>query len=215
MNRSVLNQKAWYRALKVMFVLVFLIAQIIGFVITNELASKKVSFVHCDNGKEFIPATLSFDEDRMKLDLFKQCDIVAYFFNNSEVKGVLPDDKRKEIDNLILQMQSQGSLESEIKTAVDDFKTKYSTPNPDAGKKYTAEEFTKIAGHDVSDSFKVRDGNYWIANFKQGEKDKNSLGIKLLYYILSFFIVNLIFWLISRTFFYIFAKEKFLKLPIE
>jgi hypothetical protein len=208
MNREILNQKAWYRATKVIFVIVFLLAQALGFAITSELSNEKVSFVHCDNGKEFQPATLSFDQDKMKLDLFKQCDIVAYFLAKTEIKGVLTDDQHKQIATTILQMESQNALESEIQQTVDNFKLQYAVPNTDH-RGYTTEELSKQFGHDFSDTFKVKDSN-WVANFTFEYKDKYSLVMKSTYYLLSFFIVSVLFWLISRTFFYIFAKENFL-----
>jgi hypothetical protein len=213
MEQTNLNQKSWYRGLKVFFVLAFLLAQGFGFLITYSITSEKVSFVKCDNGKELEPTTLSFDQDKMKLDLFKQCDIVAYFLAKTEIKGVLTDDQHKQIATTILQMESQGALESEIQQTVDNFKLQYAVPNTDH-KGYTIEELSKQFGHDFSDTFKVKDSN-WVANFTFDYKDKYPLATKSIYYILSFFIVSAIFWLISRTFFYVFAKEKFLKFPVK
>lgn len=208
-----LNQKSWYRGLKVFFVLAFLVAQVFGFLITYSITSGKVSFVKCDNGNELEPATLSFDQDKMKLDLFKQCDIVAYFLGKTEIKGVLTDDQHKQIATTILQMESQSALESEIQKTVDNFKLQHAVPNTDH-RGYTTEELTKQFGHDFNDTFKVKDSN-WVANFAFDYKDKYSFATQLIYYVFSFFIVGAIFWLISRTFFYIFAKEKFLKSSVR
>lgn len=213
MNKEDLNQKVWYRALKVVFVILFLFGQTIGFVVTTNIANNKISFVRCDNGKEF-KNPYFWPDDKEKLSLFKQCDITAYFFNSSEVEGILSDEKTNELDETILQMKENGSLESEIQAIVDDFKTKFAYPNPEAGKKYTTEELTKIWGHDLSDSFRVKDGN-WMANFKLEDKDKNTLLVKIAYYGISFLIVSVFFWLITRIFFYVFAKEKFFKLPTK
>ena len=207
MEQTTLSQKSWYRGLKVLFVLAFLIAQGFGFLITYSITSEKVSFVKCDNGKEFANPYF-LPDDKEKLDIFKQCDIATYFFNKSDVKGILTDQQQQELNGIVFQMQKQGALESEIQSAVDDFKTKNAIPNPEAGKKsYTAEELTKLYGHNFNDSFKVKDSNFWVANFTFQNKEKYLPVTKSIYYLLSFFIVSVIFWLLSRIFFYIFAKE--------
>ena len=215
MEQQTFNQKSWYRALKVIFVLAFIFTQVIGFTIAYPFATETTPYVHCDNGKEFAnPYFLPTDQE--KLELFKQCDITEYFYNNSKVKGVLTSDQRQQLNTIIVQMENQGSLESDIQPVVDNFKTEYAIPNPDTGKKYTSEELEKILGHDPSDSFQVQGSNsYWIANFKLQEKNKHSLETKIIYYVFSFLIVSLIFWIISRIFFYIFAKEKFFKFSIK
>lgn len=214
MDTTKFNDKAWYRALKVIFIFAFLLTQLVGFAITNAITSDKVSFIHCDNGKEF-KNPYFLPDDQEKLALFKQCDITAYFFNKSEVKGVLTDAQRQQLDTTILQMRQQGKIESEIQTFVDDFKTQYAVPNPDAGTKYTQEEVFAKWGHTLQDSFKVAGSNTWIANYKLEDKDKYSFVVKLSYYVLSFLIISILFWIISRVFFYIFAKEKFFRLPLR
>ena len=107
-------------------------------------------------------------------------------------------------------MESQNTLESDIQQTVDDFKLQYSVPNTDH-KGYTMEELSKQFGHDFHDTFKVNSGN-WVSNFTFQDKNKNPLSLKLIYYIASFLIISLLFWIISRIFFYIFVKEKFFKL---
>lgn len=212
-DRITLNQKAWYRALKVVFILAFLLSQVIGLAITNIIASDTISFVHCDNGKEF-ENPYFYADDKDKLAIFKKCDITAFLLQKTEVKGILTEEQMKELGVQISQMQDNGVLQSEMQSAVDDYKQRYAdrTPSNNTTKSYTVEELTKIYGHDFNDSFTVAGSDsHWVANFTFQYKDKYSLGIKVAFYILSFFIVIMIFWLISRTFFYIFAKEKFLK----
>lgn len=252
MEQTNLNQKSWYRGLKVLFVLAFLLAQGFGFLITYSITSDKVSFVECDNGKEF-KNPYFFPTDANNLDLFRQCDLEMYYFNNSSVKGTLTTAQHKQLAEIILQMQSQGTLlESDFQSAVDNFKTQYAnhlTPtlteqqfneNVDALRNqgateqvvqeyksnyaknatgnyvlrsYTQEEFTKMIGFHAI--FKVKDNNSWVANFSLQDKDKYSVTAKFGFYLLSFVIASVIFWLISRTFFYVFAKEKFLKFPVK
>ena len=48
-----LNQKIWYRAIKVLFILLFLVVQIFSYIIVSSSFSEKVEIVKCDNGKEF------------------------------------------------------------------------------------------------------------------------------------------------------------------
>lgn len=214
-DRVTLNQKAWYRALKVVFILAFLLSQVIGLAITNAIASDTVSFVHCDNGKEFENPYL-YADDKDKLAIFKKCDITAFLLQKTEVKGILTEEQLKELGVQISQMQDNGALQSEMQSAVDDYKQRYAdrTPSNNTTKSYTVEELTKIYGHDFNDSFTVAGSDsHWVANFTFQHKDKYSPGMKVAFYVLSFFIVSMIFWLISRTFFYIFAKEKFLKFP--
>lgn len=217
MDRITLSQKTWYRTIKVVFMLVFLLTQVIGFAITNDVVSDKISFVHCDNGKEF-ENPYFYADDKEKLALFKKCDITAFLLQKSEVKGILTDTQMKELGVQVSQMQDSGALQSEIQLEVDNFKQKYAdrTPNNNTIKLYTVEELTRLYGHDFNNSFTVTGSDsHWVANFTFQYKDKYSLSIKIIFYILSFFIVSLIFWLISRTFFYIFAKEKLLKFPLK
>ena len=230
MEQTTLNQKSWYRGLKVFFVLAFLLAQGVGFLIAYSITIERVSFVKCDNGKEF-ENPYFYADDKEKLALFKKCDITAFLLQKSEVKGILTDAQMKELGVQISQMQDRGVLQSEMQLAVDDFKQKYAdrTPSNNTTKSYTVEELTKLYGHDFNDSFTVTGSDLpssglsfqdkissnWVANFTFQYKDKYSLATKSIYYILSFFIVSVIFWLISRTFFYIFAKEKFLKFPLK
>lgn len=217
MEQINLNQKSWYRGLKVFFVLAFLLAQGLGFLITYSITGEKVSFVKCDNGKEF-ENPYFYADDKEKLALFKKCDITAFLLQKSEVKGILTDAQMKELSVQISQMQDNGVLQSEMQLAVDDFKQKHAdrTSSNNTTKSYTVEELTKLYGHDFNDSFTVTGSDsHWVANFTFQDKDKYSLATKAIYYVLSFFIVSVIFWFISRTFFYIFAKEKFFNLPTK
>ena len=217
MEQTNLNQKSWYRGLKVFFILAFLLAQGLGFLITYSITSEKNSFVKCDNGKEF-ENPYFYADDKDKLALFKKCDITAFLLQKSEVKGILTAAQMKELGVQISQMQDSGKLQSEMQSAVDDFKQNYAdrTPSNNTTKSYTVEELTKLYGHDFNDSFTVAGSDsHWVANFTFDDKDKYSSATKLIYYVLSLFIVSAIFWLISRTFFYIFAKEKFLKFPMK
>lgn len=109
-------------------------------------------------------------------------------------------------------MTADGALESEIQAKVNEYKLENAKPNPDAGKIYTPEELFGQYGHSATDSFKV-DDSYWIQNFKISYQDSLSRLVQAGIYFLALLLSLITFWLISRTFFYIFAKESFLKLP--
>lgn len=47
-----LHQKVWYRAIKVLFILFFLVVQIFLYTIVSSSFGEKVEIVKCDNGKE-------------------------------------------------------------------------------------------------------------------------------------------------------------------
>lgn len=215
MDRATLNNKSWYRGLKVLFVCSFLLAQLAGFAIANELANDRNSYIKCDNGKELEDnGNYYYLTDLEKTEIYKKCDLLAYFISKSEVKGALPYEKRQELNSTILEMQDKGALQSEIQEVVDDFKRENVQVNANLGKTYTKEELSREFGHDITDSFKVGD-TYWVSNFTNDYKDAHSSVAKIGYYALSFLIVCGVFLIISRIFFYIFAKEPFLRFRMK
>lgn len=211
MNREDLNRMVWYRTLKVFYIMFFLFSLAVSFGIVNELSNDKLSVIHCDSGKEF-PQISYYPTDGEKLKMYKECDIAGYFFSSSDVKGQLTEEKRAELNGKVLEMVKNGALESEIKSFVNDFKTANVMPRDPLGiKKYTVEELENKYGHSLSESFKVGDVS-WVPNFKVIEKEKYNLADKIKFQALSFVAVCVVFWLISRIFFYISIREKFLKL---
>src|SRR5258706_15154446 len=153
MDRATLNQKAWYRALKVLFVLGFLFAQGFGFLITYSVRNEKISFVKCENGKEFenpYPG-LEFYKFTNENDLSKRCQ------NQDEI-SVINGEKINPLD--------YGAVPEKLP-------------------------------------------------YSQILKPRYPIIERIGLYTLSFIICSVIFWLVSRTFFYIFAKEKFLTFPVK
>lgn len=212
MDRKVLNQKAWYRALKVFFIFSFLISQAMGMGIAYSLSDDRVSFIRCDNGKEFENDSY-YLSDKEKLDIFKKCDLASFLLQKTEVKGRLTDAQMEEIRIQVSRMQADGALQSEMQQVVDDYKQKYADRNPsDMGETYTVEELSKIYGHDFNDSFKVEGEGYWVSNFTIQYKEKYSLFQKIGFYILFVVAVSALFWIISRIFFYISTGEQFIKI---
>jgi hypothetical protein len=211
MDRQTLNQKVWYRAVKVIFVILFLFCQIIGFGIASEFSIGKISYIKCDNGKIF-DSYYPFS-DKEKIETYKRCDPTAYYSNSSSQTNVLSESSRQELDKIVIQMTKENALEYDIQKVVNNFKLTHTQPQQDLdmNKTYTMDEFVKITGHDANDSVTVNGGN-WFLDYKIEYRDKYSLIAKSSFYILSFLTICLLFWVIRRIFFYIFIKERFLKL---
>ena len=133
-----------------LFVAAFLFAQGLGFLITYSVINEKVSFIKCDNGKEFENPYPGFDfyEFTNENDLSKRCTTAK---NNLQ----------------------QGS-----------------------GK------FDPLAYGAVPVNL----------TYAQIEKPKYSVIEKFGLYVASFAFVSLIFWLISRIFFYVLTGERFLEI---
>jgi len=198
-----LNQKAWYRALKVLFVTTFMLGQGLGFSITKtSVADTQALMILCDsdNGIEFespYPYLLS-DADKLAVNL--RCNPDGK--SGNEIK-ILSEDKRKELDVLVLKMEAQNMSHRDIQLFVNDFKDK----NGYVPEAYTAEQISGGRG-----LIKQSDGSYLVPSYTTYYADKYSSTEKVFFYLLSFIIMSLLFWLISRVFFYIFARENFLKL---
>jgi len=74
MDKTSLNQKAWHRAIKVLFMIAFLIGQGFGFLITYSIVDTKILFVKCDNGKEFESPYQFLYSDAEKLLINQRCN---------------------------------------------------------------------------------------------------------------------------------------------
>lgn len=214
MNRKNLGEKSWYRALKVFFVISFILGLLLGVALASQIANEKVSMVVCDNGKEF-KSDFFYLADSKKVENYKECDPASYFLHRSEVSGRLTDDQREQFKQTILGMVDSGRHEWEMQEAADSFKVANAdtTPSPDKGKSYTTEELTKMYGHDFSDTFRGPNGNLWVSNFVLEERSKYSLIQQVGVYLVTILVVVFVFWLFSRIFFYIFARENFITLP--
>jgi hypothetical protein len=204
MEQATLNQKSWYRALKVSFVLAFILGQGLGFFVTKTaIADAQALMILCNNGSEFVSpySYLYSDVDRLAVNL--KCNPDG---KSGEVVKILSEDKRRELDGLVMKMEAQKMAKNEIQLFVNDFKDK----NGYVPEKYTVEQIT--GGREL---IKQSEGSYLVPSYSTYYSDKYSSIEKILYYLLSFFIISAIFWLISRTFFYVFAKENFFKFPLK
>ena len=212
MDREALNQRWWYRALKVIFILSFIFWQFVGFALTYSLTEEQSYFVRCDNGKEIEHPGIIWDNENMSL--YKQCDAATYFLSKSNAtEKYLTGEQKQQFSLLVSQMINEGVFESKIQIAANDFLTKYATANPDKGITLTRQEFQNLyPGHSIDDSFKSPDGSFWVRNFTLESRDMYSSLIKAVFYCLSFLAVSAMIWLLSRVFFYVFIKEKFMRL---
>jgi hypothetical protein len=204
MDRATLNQKAWYRGLKVIFVLVFILGQGFGFLVTKEVvADGQALMILCDDGSEFVSPHSYLYSDVDKLEVNLKCNPDG---KSGEAIKVLTEDKRRELDGLVLKMEAQKIAQKEIQLFVNDFKEK----NGYIPEKYTAEQIT--GGREL---IKQSEDSYLVPSYTTYYTDKYSSAEKLIYYFLSFVIVSATFWLISRVFFYVFGKEKFFNFPLK
>ena len=199
MNRENLNNKTWYRAVKVLLVLSFLIVQGFGLLITYSMVDNRVVYTlpikgneHIVIYKNIIPKvgeTISAEEvqnlrkgenTKVKFDVAPTAaDIkeVAGKYNLSTTDyRVL--GKEQVIAN-IEAMENQGASQWEVWEYLD------SLGKPD-----------NFAG-------------FWADKTDIYSQNKYSPIAKIFYLILSFLVVSVVFWLITRIFFYIILGEKF------
>lgn len=76
MNKENLNNKIWYRTLKVLFFASFIFVQLLSFFITFSVTSSTREFVKCINGKEFENPYygLEFYNFSNEADLTRRCE---------------------------------------------------------------------------------------------------------------------------------------------
>lgn len=150
MEREAINNKKWYRAVKVFFFLSLILIQILGIIITNSLVS----------GRKVDPSSFAHAGSVIKTKFPEYWDLndqqVGLYVSFKFVNGVMSGSQFQEFLN----------------------------------RGFTFNE---------------------IANFFT-YRDKHSLIEKAGFYLLSIFVITLIFWVIERIFFYIFLGEKFIRL---
>lgn len=202
MNKENLKNKTWYRAVKVLFVLSFLLAQGFVLLITYSIVGDRVVYTlpikgneHIVIYKNIIPEvgeTISAEEfqnlpkgknTKVKFDGAPTAtDIkeVAGKYNLSTIDYRV-FGKEQVIAN-IEAMENQGASQWEVQEYLD------SRGKPD-----------NFAG-------------FWADKTDIYSQNKYSPIAKVIYLILSFLVVSVVFWLIARIFFYIALGEKFFSL---
>jgi hypothetical protein len=213
MSRENLNQQTWYRAIKVLFILAFIFVQGIGVLISYEIANDGDPVIHCDNGKTF-PSPTSYLDSSEKLEIYKKCDLTSFLLTKSDVPGTLTKDQIDDVRERVTEMQNNNELQSDIQTAVNEFKQIYSNSERGNGEpvSLTKKEFEERYGHDPDDTFTTIGSGTFIANFTLEKEAKYGLGAQIAIYASIFLGILFLFWLFSRIFFYVIVKEKFLKL---
>ena len=194
MNRETLKQKMWYRGIKVLFILVFIFVQGFVFISNEEFANTQISMVLCDSGSE--PAR--------PLDEVSQSLINNLFCkpNQNDSIKVLSQDNRDKLENIVGKMEIQNSSQKEIQSFVNDFKEKNGVePNLYTAKQlgYTKNPFLLLT--DYAQNHPYYTVNYSI--YQVNKYDENEIGI------FSFVVISIIFWIISRMFFYVVTGKVF------
>ncbi|HBB56685.1 TPA: hypothetical protein DEW47_03560 [Patescibacteria group bacterium] len=234
-----LQNKIWYRALKVIFVIVFILTLVIVAGGIYTISTEQQSLViNCDNGKKIIKNEQDGYTDIGKYRIYRECSEVDYRLSQSKKKGgTLSEEKRKELDVVVEKMVTGGSSDKEIQEHVDNYKEANGVESNEVNrltrnqfqelrdrglsveqivafeksKTYTLKEF--FGDTDISNGFiKNSDDVLILANYKILYEQKYS-SFNIASFILAGVIVTiLIFWVITRIFFYVFFGEKFFKL---
>jgi len=216
MDRDTLNGKSWYRAVKVLFIIAFISVQGIGVLIAHDIANDGEFHVHCDNGKTFpSPYYYSYMDSSEKLSIYKKCDLASFLLTKSEVAGSLTSEQVDDLKTRVSKMEKEGVLQSDIQDAVDDFKQIYASQeaNSDGPITLTKEEFeAKYNLHDADDTFTTVSSGTFISNFTLQKEAKYTPIAQAAVYMGVFIAIGLVFWLLSRIFFYVVVKEDFIKL---
>ncbi len=107
-----------------LFILAFIFVQGIGVLISYEIANDGDSVIHCDNGKTF-PSPTSYLDSSEKLEIYKKCDLASFLLTKSDVPGTLTKDQIDDVRERVTEMQNNNELQSDIQTAVNEFKQIY------------------------------------------------------------------------------------------
>lgn len=193
MEKTDLNQRAYYRALKVFFIFAFIITQMIGAFFAHLVASKTKGYTY----GELIyfaakPTNGSKEKEGVKQSLLTQ----------AVRDGIKPSDIQRQLigKTLISDLDFQN-LKTNIEKLIN------------AGVKN--QEINSY----VSASFEDFDRGKHIQSFPDSpqklEKYKYNIYQRIGIYVLSFAIVLLLFWIIARIFFYIIIGEKFFKVGLK
>lgn len=189
---------AWYRLLKVVFILVFLISQLIGFaIVQGDINSEEIVVVHCENGKEY-KENYSYLVD----DQFQNGSLI-----DSKAKQECQEDgltKRqkefKKIQNQILEMKA---LDQPDYLIVDEM-IKIS---PDNSFKQIIEDakLTETPSKIISDFLEINpfDSSSIKTNYSASYELKSGIFRRGFNYFIAFSIILFIFLLIRGAFLYI------------
>lgn len=184
MNKENLNNKMWYRVTKVFFILSFLLAQSFSFLITYSVVESKIIYTLPIKGAECIViynnGTNYADGTKIKFSGMPTADDIK----EVALKHNLPTTGEKIIDKErivadIKAMEKQGASQWEVQEFLD------SLSKP-----------TEVVG-------------FWANKTDTYTKNNYSLSMKIIYLVLSFVVVSIVFWIITRIFFYIVLGEKF------
>ncbi len=184
MDRAALNQKVWYRALKVCFVILFIFIQATGILISKSFIDSRVVYKLPIGVNEVIVTygnnkKVKFDQKPTESDIREIAAKYDFPRGNERILA------RKELIENIDAMESQGADRWEVQEYLDSLAEPY-----------------EIAG-------------FWSDQIDTYPEDKYFLARAAGFYSLSFFSASIVIWLISRIFFYVFLRERFIVLPFK
>jgi hypothetical protein len=202
MNKENLNSKIWYRAIKVIFVLAFIVAEIVGLFYVNVLVSEvDRSSYEALRKINFNPIKMTRAEYQLIYGITPQMGDVRSSLETKYgqqeksdlTKAVLSGDKISIPNSPISELEFQ-KLTLNAQKMVD-----VNVSNRDINS-YVNASFSKVNNGEQIQVLKPYEKNLY----------KNSLLQKICIYLSIPIIILIIFWLFSRVFYYIFLGEKFL-----
>ncbi len=226
MNRENLHSKIWYRAVKVLFLVVFVVVQLIGFTLAYSgsqyigkrdlnvknfiLDARKENI--SDNGIHDYLSEKNFVNNSdivLHIDSFRPFIKDGTFDWNKGIPLVLPEEKRKELDGIVLSMIKQHASDEEIQAIVNDFKAKYMVANSaPIENNLTSQQLDNL----LSNSRLGFDDIVKLSKIETKNTEQPSLFVSILkkasYFVGFFIAISFIFWLITKMFFYILLGER-------
>lgn len=209
---SELNSMWWYRGLKVVYIFTLIFISLsVATAIYFGTAEFENTIISCDNGKEIIKHD-SYFTDAEKYDIYRECSESDYWISQSKTIGkVLAEDKRSELDQIVIGMLNKGSSDKEVQAYVDNYKemngtefnpAQYGAVKTEKGKSYTFEEV--FGNIDTSNGFiKKISGSSILSNYKITLEQRFSLLAIIGFMILGIIATHLVFELSRRIFYYI------------
>jgi|GEM_PF-3399917 len=213
----------WYRALKTVFIVAFIITTISSLAIIYVSATdEQKTIVNCDSGKRLIK-NFTYLSETEKYEIYRECSEADYRIAQSKTatsRKVLSESQRSELDQIVIGMMNNKNSDKEIQMYVDNYKEANGTPFDPAkygaiptekGKSYT---FKEVFGDmDTSNGFvKKTDDVSILSNYKTSNEPRFSIPTIIGLMFLGLIGMTVIFWVIARIFFYIIVGEKFFKI---
>jgi len=198
-TRHQLNEKAWYRALKVLFFLAFALIFFLGATVVYLWTSSKTTYYLPIKEGEFIASIANENKEAILNSFSGEPEYPSVFYDKE------PEDRKVKIDFV----SNYPDLYNSVNESIEYRLFKY-------------ENFVRLAKivHYEDSLYGYKAKQSIINRFNHGFSGTRNpvtfsnyhISKRILYHLSYLLVVVCIFWLISRSFFYIFAKEKFLRI---